>query len=227
MFQQKNFKYYWNQHGVMLCRAVPLVTRFGIQAKKWSNFHQCPCPTFATDIVGYPALLTIRIVPFQSAGQLDKKQRHRSIIFYSYNKQILNVRILYIFIYKHTKKKLLWNVEDHINKEINSCFWSLGQGRARIVVFHGFWAIVTGAIILRKKNDTEAGFFLGGGGGVWLIADWQTGAICCNFWLSSPPSAGDICLSAHTSVCKFVRPYPLQTLPKAPWPRPSVKLYET
>ena len=34
----------------------PSVTRFGIQAKKSTNFHQCPCPTFATDMVVYPAL---------------------------------------------------------------------------------------------------------------------------------------------------------------------------
>ena len=35
------------------------VTRFGIQAKKWSNFHQCPCLTFATDTVVYTNLLDL------------------------------------------------------------------------------------------------------------------------------------------------------------------------
>ena len=29
----------------------------GIQAKKWSNFHQCPCPTCVTDAAVYTALL--------------------------------------------------------------------------------------------------------------------------------------------------------------------------
>ena len=28
----------------------------GIQAKKWSNFHQCPCPTCVTDAAVYMAL---------------------------------------------------------------------------------------------------------------------------------------------------------------------------
>ena len=31
----------------------------GIQAKKRSNFHQCPCPTFATDPVVYTNLLPL------------------------------------------------------------------------------------------------------------------------------------------------------------------------
>ena len=46
----------------------PSIARFfsnrGIQAKKWSNFHQCPCPTFAT--IGRPVRLVVSFITSMS-----------------------------------------------------------------------------------------------------------------------------------------------------------------
>ena len=57
-----------------VCRSVrPSVSRFfyrGIQAKKRSNFHQCPCPTFATDAAVYTALLAL--IPQKKTGRTGR-----------------------------------------------------------------------------------------------------------------------------------------------------------
>ena len=43
----------------------------GIQEKKWSNFHQCPCPTFAT--IGRPVRLVYKHTLFGAwAWEIDK-----------------------------------------------------------------------------------------------------------------------------------------------------------
>ena len=45
-------------------RRSPIFFNRGIQAKMWSNFHQCPCPTCVTDAAVYTALFKIHYIFF-------------------------------------------------------------------------------------------------------------------------------------------------------------------
>ena len=61
-----------------LCRTVRRSVgpqRFTFFTERWSNFHHCPCPTYATDAVVYTALFKKRVTDGWMDGRTDKASR--------------------------------------------------------------------------------------------------------------------------------------------------------